>query len=286
LYPIQFFTGRNGAGKSLCAVYDTLPTLDAGRPVLSTVRLLDFRNYRPCEDAPCDDAVGHREGHMQRHPLYVPFTRWEQLLGWSFGDVLMDEITGVADSNENAALPHVVGDFLSQMRRTDVCVRVTGLAWMNAHVRLRRAVLAVTRCQSSLPVPARQLTDEQRVWRPRRLAKWVTYDAKSLPTDDHSEAMYGKATVIVKGRHWIPTSLALKAYDTYDSVLTVGTVTDAGRCAHCGGSRRAPECSCSDYLADRAERDRVRAERRLRREHGHGAGAHRQDHESRETANA
>jgi len=55
MYPIHFYVGRNGAGKSLAAVYDTMPDLDAGLPCLSTVRLLDFRNPRPCDDPNCKD---------------------------------------------------------------------------------------------------------------------------------------------------------------------------------------------------------------------------------------
>lgn len=258
--PIHFYTGRNGAGKSLAAVFDTMPTLDAGRPVLSTVRLLDYTDPRDCVTADgCDRPEWHDPdnaiAHRVAHPLYVPFTRWEQLLAWSSGDVLMDEVTGVADSNEGAALPAAVGNFLAQMRRADVAVRITGLSWIRANKRLREAVVAVTRCRASLPVRMPENpTERDRVWRPRRLAKWVTYDAQELPMDDHTEHAYEEASVLAKARHWIPTSAALAAYDTYAPVLSIGTVTDAGRCAHCGGNRRAPECSCHDYVTDRAMR--------------------------------
>src|SRR5438105_3161500 len=48
-YPIHAYVGANGGGKSAGMVWDTLPSLDAGRSVLSTVGLLDYANPRPCE---------------------------------------------------------------------------------------------------------------------------------------------------------------------------------------------------------------------------------------------
>ena len=40
-FAIHFYSGKNGGSKSAALVFDTLPDLDAGTPVLSTVRLLD-----------------------------------------------------------------------------------------------------------------------------------------------------------------------------------------------------------------------------------------------------
>jgi len=135
-----------------------------------------------------------------------------------------------------------------------MAVRITGLNFVRANKRIRESVSAVTRCQSSLPVTAYHEDGSAKLWRTRRLAKWVTYDAQSLPMDDITDGAYLKADKLASGRHWIPTSLALKAYDTFAPVLSVGTVTDSGRCAVCGGNRRAPECSCHDYQSTKAER--------------------------------
>lgn len=255
-YPIHMYVGRNGSAKTLCAVYDTLPDLDAGLNVLSTVRLLDYENPRPCDDASCADVMHGRADHMAAHPGYVPFKTWPQLLEWHRGPVLMDEITGVADSNEGASLPAAAANKLAQLRRDDCAVRITGLNFVRANKRIRESVNAVTRCRSFLPVDAFHEDGTVKLWRTRRYATWVTYDAQSLPVDDHTEAAYLKADTLVKGRHWIPTSPAIKAYDTFAPVLMVGTVTDAGRCAYCGGTRRAPECSCSDYQANKPSRSR------------------------------
>lgn len=261
-FPIHMYTGRNGAGKSLAAVYDTLPDLDAGLPVLSTVRLLDFRNPRPCEDDSCSDLMHGRPGHMAAHPCYRPFTSWVQLLEWSRGPVLMDEITGVADSNESAAMPAAAANKLAQLRRDDCSVRITGLNFIRANKRIREAVNAVTRCQSFMPVTVTNDDGTERLWRARRLAVWRTYDAQSLPIDDHTDSAYDHADLMVKARHWVPGSLALSAYDTYAPVLMVGSVTDSGRCAYCAGTRRPQECSCQDYQAEKAVRKGVGAQAR------------------------
>jgi hypothetical protein len=62
-WPIMGYVGANGGGKSAAMVWDTVPSLLAGRPVLSTVRLLDFQNPRECEG--CDES-----GHFR--PVYGP----------------------------------------------------------------------------------------------------------------------------------------------------------------------------------------------------------------------
>lgn len=247
-YAIHFYSGRNGAAKSLCMVYDTLPDLDAGLPVLSTVRLLDYRNPRPCDDEGCTDLMHGAENHMAAHPMYVPFTSWGQLLDWQRGPVLMDEITGVADSNSTTAIPDAAANKLAQLRRDDCSVRITGLNFIRANKRIREACLAITRCESLLPVTVYHEDGSQRMWKARRFAKWKTYDAQSLPINDLTEAAFEKADVFGASRHWIPDSPALLAYDTNAPVLRVGRVTESGRCVHCEGARRAPECSCPDYV--------------------------------------
>ncbi|HZC26363.1 MAG TPA: zonular occludens toxin domain-containing protein, partial [Actinopolymorphaceae bacterium] len=280
-YPLQMYVGRNGSGKSLCAVYDTLPDLDAGTPVLSTVRLLDYLDPRPCLDpVGCDRPDWHHDPavpHNVAHPAYVPFTQWEQLLSWQRGVVIMDEITGVADSNESSALPSAVGNMLAQMRRTDISIRITALNFIRAHKRIREAVNAVTRCRSAFPVTVQDADGYERMWRTRRLVKAITYDAQSLPVDDHTDHAYEQADVLCRGRLWVPACEARQAYDTFSPVLVVGTVTDAGRCAYCGGTRRAPECSCSDYQARRRSR---RGEDRRRGSDEDRTPAHRHDLEA------
>lgn len=253
-YPLHAYVGRNGSGKSMAAVYDTLPDLDAGRPVLSTVRLLDWRNPRECDDPTCEHDLHGMPGHLAAHPGYIPFTQWPQLLDFRGGAVLMDEITGVADSGDSAALPAAVANKLAQLRRDECMVRITGLNFIRINKRLREAVNAVTRCQSFWPITVQDESGQDMVWRRRRFGVWRTYDAQSLPVDDHTEHAYETADLLVKARTWIPTLSAASAYDSFDQVHRVGTVSEAGRCAHCGGTRRAMECSCSDYHAEKTQR--------------------------------
>lgn len=270
-YAIHFYSGKNGHFKSGAMVFDTLPDLDKGIPVLSTVRLLDYRNLRPCEDADCGDLIGHLRGHMAAHPSYVPFTDWHQLLEWTAGPVLMDEITGVADSNEGAALPSAIANRLAQLRRADVSVRMTGLNFIRANKRLRESVTAITRCSASWSVMSKNDDGSERVWRQNRWASLRTYDAQTLPTDDISEGAYEKAELVAATHHWIPTSPAIRAYDTYSPVLTVGHVSDHGRCVRCDGNRRVPECQCEDYQAKKAPSPRRSA--RAEPEHRSDVGA-------------
>lgn len=258
-FPIHFYSGKNGGSKSACMVFDTLPDLDAGVPVLSTVRLLDYRKVRPCEWESallCDDPIGHERGHSQAHPSYVPFTDWPQLLDWSGGPILMDEITGVADSNEGASIPAAVANKLAQLRRADVTVRITGLNFIRANKRIREAVTAITRCSASWPVIAVSDDGSERVWKQNRWSSWKTYDAQTLPLDDHTESAYEKAELLASAHHWLPKSPALLAYDTYSPVLMVGHVTEHGRCARCGDNRRVQECNCPDYVAKKASSSR------------------------------
>jgi hypothetical protein len=271
-YPIHFYSGRNGSGKSLAAVYDTLPDLDAGTPVLSTVRLQDFRRPRPCDDEACECDKLDELRHRAAHPCYVPLTTWVQLLEFRTGIILMDEITGVADSNEGAAMPGAVANHLAQLRRDDLAVRITGLNFIRANKRIREACNAVSVCHGYMPVTVQDDTGKDKLWRRRRLSIVKTYDAESLPIDDHSAAAYDSADKLSTSRHWIPESPAIAAYDSMAKVLTVGSVTDAGRCAYCAGTRRAHECSCGDYVAEKLARKGARAEGSLLTEHVSSSG--------------
>lgn len=272
MYGVHFYMGRNGASKSLCAVFDTMPDLEEGVPVLSTVRLLDWKNPRPCDDLSCECDKADDSRHRAAHPQYRRWTRWDQMLDLRNGVLLADEVVGVADSSEGGLPPQVVRE-LHQLRRRHVVLRMTGLNFTRAHKRIREATTAVTRCGSSFPEPVLSETGEYQPWRPRRLARMVTYDAKSLPIDDLTESAFDKADVLTWGRVWIPSIDARNAYDTWDTVDQIGTITDAGSCAHCSGRRTRPECTCPDYQETLAEQKARQAARRsARREASSTAG--------------
>lgn len=244
-WPIHGYVGPNGSGKTAYMVWDTLPSLEAGRTVLSTVRLLDYNNPRPCEGC---DAPGHALGHQQAHPLWVPFTDWGQLLDdadhW---DVLMDEVTGVASSRESQGMPAPVANRLVQLRRKDVIVRWSAPSWARADKIIRECSQAVTHTTGYLPVRAESEDGTDRMWRNRRMFKGKTYDADLF--EDFSVGKREQLSALTVDWHWGPSSPVFDAYDTLDAVLSIGTVTDSGRCYRCGGRRRVPNCSCPDSHA-------------------------------------
>lgn len=251
-YPIHAYVGPNGSGKSLAAVWDTMPTLDRGRTVLSTVRLLDWRRPRPCDDVWCtlpghgidDEGQALVPDHMAAHPAWVPLTEWHQLLDAEHCDVLMDEVTGVASSRESAGMPAAVANLLVQLRRRDVVLRWTAPSWSRADKIIRETSQAVTACLGYFPVPDVDGSGQERLWRRRRLFRWRTFDAAEF-----EEWTVGKAEALrpwAREWWWGPGSDAFRAYDTLDSVLAIGHVLETGRCATCGGRRSLPACSCDD----------------------------------------
>lgn len=249
-YPIHGYVGPNGSGKSALMVYDTLPTLEAGLPVLSTVRLLDYEDPRPCEGCDPEHLAlypalrrSHERGHRQAHPLWTPFVRWDQLLSWSFGDVLMDEVAGVASSRKSNQLPWAVEVGLQQLRRGDNVVRFSAPNWARAEVIIRECAQAATYCLSSNGVERVEADGRKRRYATKRLVEAVTYDAVEFT--DFTEGKKESATVLVRDRLWLPDSGVFDAYDTFDAVSAIGVVDQGGRCLTCGGSRRTPTCKCS-----------------------------------------
>ena len=238
-YPIMAYVGPNGSGKSASAVYDSMPTLAAGRQVLSTVRLLDWEN-----------------GGLTDHPAYIPFTDWQQLLDAEHCDVIMDEVTGIASSRESHSMPAVVANVLVQLRRRDVVLRWTAPNWARADKIIRECTQGVTHCRGFFPTTVRtDSDDESRLWRQRRMFRWYTYAAESF--DEFTEGKREGLRPEVKSWHWGPGSAVFSAYNTYDAVLSIGTVSDSGRCHRCSGKRAIPSCSCDDYVPPpRARRTR------------------------------
>lgn len=271
-FPIHAYTGPNGGGKTVMAVYDTIPSLLAKRPVLSTVRLLDFENPGPCPggiacDAPNDhylrasnwimetddegrQALRHEtfftgEVHRKAHPYFVPFTNLAQLLTWRDGDVLMDEVTGVASSRESTNLPPEISNLLVQLRRRNISVRITTPALSRTDKILREVLQVVTVCTSTIPgrmtIPPGSAIP---VWGQKRLMIARTYDALLL--DDFENGVLNSAAVSPLFTQWLwrPAGLVNSAYDTFADVLSPSIVSDAGACLSCGGARKRRPCSC------------------------------------------
>jgi hypothetical protein len=247
-YPIHGYVGPNGTGKSAIMVYDTMLSLMVGRPVLSTVRLLDWTNPRLCEleMRDCDDKIGHLAGHKHAHPLYVKFTDYQQLLDWRDGDVLMDEVTGLASSRESKSMPVQVANYLVQLRRRNVALRWSAPAWGRADIIIREVSQGVTLMSAAMPKRAPATDDGMpRLWHQRRLFTARTYDPVNMDEFEAHRADGIPHDVIAF--YWGPGSAMFDAYDTLDAVTSLGWANESGMCMHCGGKRTLPKCSCVDH---------------------------------------
>jgi len=296
---ISAYVGGNGGGKTAAMVWDALPSLEAGRPVLSTVRILDYENPRPCDDELCQENPDRFDHFMMRptpegreamirnqkrialfgpqadqelvdevstgvhgapHPLWIPWTEWEQLLLMKFGEVLADEITGILESRGSQSMPIAIINHLQQLRRADIPFRYTSPAWERADLSLRQPTQTVTVCRGMLRTDAPQDGEMERVVKARRLFRWKTYDAMQLT--EMTEGKRGELRPEVADWHWGPGSPAWAAYDTFAPVLTVGYVTESGRCHKCNGTRPTPKCSCGPSDAGKAAQATGAAARR------------------------
>lgn len=218
--PIHAYIGANGSGKSLAMVHDTLPSLDAGRRVLSTVRLLDPVTGEP-------------------HSGYERLTEWSQIMDAENCDVLFDEVVGIASARESQGMPVQVANLLVQLRRRDVVLRWSAPAWARADKIIRETTQAVTVCKGFM---SKRANDAPRLWAPRRLFRWKTY-----PAIDFDQAHQGQIEKKPNGSgawFWGPESRAFHSYDTLDAVERIGEALDSGRCAHCGGRRTIHRCAC------------------------------------------
>jgi hypothetical protein len=247
--PILACVGYNGMGKSLLAVAIAMSHLDAGRPVLSTVRLLDWRNPRPCDDDHCTAPEHGEPDHRAAHPLWVQHTDFRDLFDFTDGHVLWDEVTGVADAREHQSMPVQVSNFLPQLRRRQVTFCWTTIDWSFADVRLRRLTWASAWAVGLMP----QFADDE-IWPRNRLFYYRSFDAKNLPDD--FEPKTRDESIKAMHRVWLygPRSDVFDAYASGHAVTMLGAANDAGLCLNCGGKRRAKPCDCDKPVSRRSTR--------------------------------
>lgn len=267
---IAAYSGANGYGKTLCMVYDTMPDLDAGVPVLSSVRLTDWRDPRPCDgtrqtlheggEQPCDVVdpdglpVDHSE-HLAAHPAYIPLLNFGQILKHKAGAILLDEITSSFSSRDTMGMPRAVLTRIQQLRKRDVAVRYTSPAYMNTDVMLRRVTLGVTLCRGYFPgrIPGRQ-------WRVNRGFRFLTYKAdafKDFSEADRASQQRGgrKRSARIRpeslGLLWGPSAGGVfDAYDTFGDVAMLAALDESGTCWECGGSIARKKCPGHDHSTD------------------------------------
>lgn len=210
---IHAYIGANGSGKTLAMVNDTIPSLDAGRPVYSTVPLYD-------------DATG------ELHPGYRPFEDWRQLLEAQSADFLIDEVVAVASSRDSSSMHLEVQRRLNQLRKSDVVLRWTAPAWRRADIIIREVTIAVTQCQGmftarAVPDP---ITGDIPLWSPRQLFRFRSFDMQAF--DEWSSGKGDKVRADVKQWFLGPGSRAFNTYRTLDPVATIPPY-DPTRCEVC-----------------------------------------------------
>ncbi|MFT4088779.1 MAG: hypothetical protein QM658_16815 [Gordonia sp. (in: high G+C Gram-positive bacteria)] len=256
--PILGIVGGNGSGKSLLACLLCMRSLAAGRPVLSTVRLLDWENPRECPGGTdCDDPDNHEldgRTHGAAHPGYVRWTRWGQVneMGRRF-DVWADEITGVASSRDATGLPKAAQNLLVQLRRNDAVMRWTSPSPNRADVILREVSQGIVACRGYV---ARIDPDSGRRWPQKRLFRWRMYDTQGLQDFTWSQLL--ACDQLAETWFWGPRSDVFDAYDTFAPVSVIGKVSVTGVCEVCDGTRRRHECTCADYQAERQDARQAR----------------------------
>jgi hypothetical protein len=248
---IHFYAGVNGGGKSYAMVYDTLPSLAMGRPVLSTVRLFDPDRQASCEAEAREaweahgvlDHGKHSDPLGLPHPSYRRLTRWHQLLDFDYGDVLLDEVQGVISSRGHGTTPGAIVNALLQLRRGDVLLRATAPSFARVDVAIREVTQALTYCTGLMP---EQL--DGRLWGASRLFLWRTFNARDFDEWDAGKREDTPRSVrqwLWRPRHPEVTSV----YDTFAPVDTIADLSEAGNCLRCGGSRRRPKCVCEPARA-------------------------------------
>jgi hypothetical protein len=230
-FAIRGYTGSNGGGKTMCAVYDALPTLASGRPIVSTCRILDPATGEP-------------------HPLWVPLDDFRLLLELDHCDVILDEVTGVASSRDSAGMPSAVLNHLMQLRKADVFVSWTTPNWKRADIGIREVTQALTTCIGLAPTNVKVLAADglERRWRPRRGFLWRTYDAQKFDewstAKERSSSKQHRIRPVARQLLWGPGAIVRDCYDTYENALTLGVVSDSGLCMDCGAKRTPKKCSC------------------------------------------
>lgn len=214
-FPIMGYVGPNGGGKSLAMVHDTLPSLDAGRTVYSTVSLPGFASY-------------------------VPLTTFDQLLEAEHCDVLFDEVVGIASARGSMSLPMPVQNLLVQLRRRDIVLRWTAPNWLRADKIIREVTQAVTECRGHFPSRGVVTEGGNRLWAPNRVFQFRTFD--TIEFEDWTAGKREKLTASAKEWFRGVGSRAFASYDTLDSVAMVSNVMEGDLCPYCGKHRRREYC--------------------------------------------
>jgi len=267
---IVVFVGPNGSGKSLAAVESALRTLD-GVPWACSE--LAHHHCRPLRDhidsctLGCSrDVTGIRslcpqdgveleeectsgmrlvystvpllDSDARPHERYRELSSFMQLVTIEHADVLFDEVAGIADSSDSAAMPTAVTNWLHQLRKRDNRLRVTTPAYARCAKPIRQVAQLVVDCRAFFPEKAA----EGRLWRPRRAMMFRAFDAFRF--EEYTASTGTRIKPAGSCAYWRADHRAQSSYLTLGAVTQLGHVTEGGMCSACGGSRSRPRCAC------------------------------------------
>lgn len=274
---IVVFVGPNGSGKSLAAVASTLSAL---RGVGWQCAILAHHHNEPlrrhiesCDaDLSCrrdssvavwlcdvglaiaaDTCEGVRlvystvpllDDNGDVHELYEPLVDFRQLVTIEHADVVFDEVAGISDASDSAGVPVQVTNWLHQLRKRDVRLRVTTPAYARCSKPIRQVAQVVVDARSFFPEPS----TSGRLWRPRRGMLFRAFDAFDFA--DYTASTADRVRPLAGAAFWRPGSEAARRYDTLAAVGALGHVTEGGMCGVCGGSRSRPKCACDHSVDD------------------------------------
>lgn len=222
--PISAFVGRNGSGKTLCAVERLAMTAAASRRVVMANFEIDV-------------------------PRFEYLHSWRQLTDVRDSVIILDEITACLPARQALSMPAELARVLQQLRKRNCVVGWTAPAWSNADKLLRQVTATVTVC--------RGLLDERKrstMWPEHRLFYWRTYAAEDFETFTFSQGgARPRIRALRKEWYWRKRHEAHNRYSTLNEVGLLDHLDEAsGTCLTCGGRRVRPKCSCSGPPAKRA----------------------------------
>lgn len=246
--PVIGFMGPNGSGKSATACAAILEVLrgqkwECRRPGHLHTKLGIFEGYTLVFSTVLvtEPGTGGRP-----HPLYRRLDSWEPLLYAEHAVMWLDEVNGVAAARNYSAMPIQVITSVEQQRKTWNRVIYTGPKMSSADSTIRGITQLVVDCRSYVK---KSEPGALNPWAPRRLVRARAFDAKDRESFDKGDTSQQRQKQFrLKPKFvlwwWGPGSEVFESYSTDDPVSRIGSVSDSGTCAHCGGTRTRPKCTC------------------------------------------
>lgn len=245
---IRGYFGLNGSGKTFGAVLDLLPELQG-------------RKWECSNPGHRHTARGETTGYYTvvsniplASPHYRPFKSYGQLLSLEHAIVFADEIQGVFGSSTASDLPVQIKNWLHQLRRSDLLLVYTGIAFARTVKELREVTKVATFARGYLP-----MLEPGQTWPSNHLFYYLSYDASELEAMALSDTRKVKPKMFQFFRRlWNKKAKAVEQYySTFNSVSSFNSeLQPVGVCLFCGGTKRRKACSCPETQSEPEEQTR------------------------------